>query len=80
MDKIKKKKIIASIITTILLTILVILTGTELNKFSYIEGIANKTVVPIQNALIHLKNKINKNSDFFENIDNLKNENDELKS
>ena len=79
MDKIKKKKIIASIITTILLTILVILTGTELNKFSYIEGIANKTVVPIQNALIHLKNKINKNSDFFENIDNLKNENDALK-
>ncbi len=79
MDKTKKKKIIASIITTILLTILVILTGTELDKFSYIEGIANKTVVPIQNALIHLKNKINKNSDFFENIDNLKNENDALK-
>lgn len=87
MNKTKKSKIIVSIITIILLTILVILTNTEANKFSYIEGIVNKAVVPIQNGLIHLKNRINKNSDFFANIDNLKaeneglrNENDELKS
>ena len=79
MDKNKKRKIRVSIVTIVLLTILVILTGTETNKFSHIEGIVNKTIVPIQNALIHLKNKVNKNSDFFANIDNLKKENDNLK-
>lgn len=79
MEKTKKRKIKVSIVVAILLTGVVILTNTETNKFAHIEGIANKTVVPIQNALIHLKNKVNKNSDFFANIDNLKNENENLK-
>lgn len=78
MDKTKKKKITASIITIVLLTILVILTNTGANKFSYMEGLVNKLVVPVQNGLIHLKNKVNKNSDFFANIDNLKTENEKL--
>lgn len=79
MEKTKKTKIMASIITIILLTIVVILTNTDTNRFSHIEGAVNKLVVPIQNGLIHLKNKINKNSDFFANIDELKKDNDSLK-
>lgn len=80
MDKTKKSKLIVSIVTIIFLTIIVILTNTDTDKFSYIEGAVNKIVVPIQNGLIQLKNKINKNSSFFENIDNLKTENEELKN
>ena len=80
MNKTKKSKVIVSIVTIVLLTILVILTNTDTNKFSYIEGAVNKLVVPIQNGLIHLKNRINKNTSFFENIDNLKSENETLKN
>lgn len=78
MDKTKKRKIIVSIVTILLLTILVILTNTETNKFSYIENVANRIVMPIQNGLIHLKNRLNKNTEFFANIDTLKAENEKL--
>lgn len=87
MGKAKKGKVIASILTIVFLTILVILTNIDTNKFSYIEGLGNKLVMPMQNGLIYLKNKINSNNTFFENIDkldeenaNLKKENEELKT
>ena len=80
MSKSKKKNTITCIITIIILTIIVILTNTDINKFSQIENIANKLVAPAQNALIHLKNKISGNASFFENIDVLKAENEELKT
>lgn len=77
--KTKKNKIVVSMVMIILLSIVVILTNTDTNKFSGVEGILNKLVVPVQNGLIYLKNKIEGNTAFFENIDNLKTENENLK-
>lgn len=70
---------IGIIITIIILTGLVIITNVDVSKFSYAEGIANKLVMPIQNGLTYLKNKIEKNTTFFDNINNLQNENKNLK-
>lgn len=79
MQKSRKTGKIGIIITIIILTILVIITNIDTSKFSYVEGIANKLVMPIQNGLTYLKNKIAGNNIFFEDINNLKNENEKLK-
>jgi len=79
MEKSKKNGKIGIIITFILLTTLVVITNVDTSKFSYVEGIANKLVMPIQNGLTYLKNKIAGNSNFFEDINNLKIKNEELK-
>lgn len=70
---------IGVIITILILTGLVIVTNIDVAKFSYAEGIANKLVMPIQNGLTYLKNKIKNNNTFFDDINNLKNENEALK-
>ena len=76
----KNKKIgkIGIIITLAVLILLIILTNIGTNRFSGTENIFNKLVMPIQNGLTYLKNKIAGNSTFFENINNLKEENDKL--
>lgn len=78
MYKSKKTGIVGIIITVVILILLVILTNLNINKFSGIEGILNKIVMPIQNGLTNLKNKIAGNSTFFEDINKLKSENEEL--
>lgn len=77
MNKSKKSGTIGIIITIVILIVLVVVTN---NNSIYIEGIANKIVMPIQNGLTYLKNKVTGNSEFFVNIDNLKAENEQLKS
>lgn len=79
MEKDKKGGIIGVIITILILIILVVLSNTNTEKISIIEGIANNIVSPIENGLTYLKNKINNNESFFENIDKLKQENETLK-
>ena len=76
----KKYGILGVVITIIILIVLFTLTNTKNSNLSYIENIANKIVMPIQNGLTYLKNKVNGNSSFFVNVNNLKNENDELKA
>lgn len=78
MYKNKKVGIIGIIITIIILIILVVLTNLDMKKFSKTEGFLNKLVMPIQNGLVHLKNKIAGNDAFFEDINNLKSENEQL--
>ena len=78
MHKSKKIGIVGIIITIVILIILIIFTNINLNKFSYTEGFFNKLVMPIQNGLTYLKNKITGNNTFFENINNLKEENEKL--
>ena len=51
----------------------------EINKVSKVENIFSAVVMPIQNSLVYLKNKIKGNDSFFQNIDKLKAENEELK-
>ena len=79
MEKDKKSGIIGVIITIIILILLVVFTNTNSESISIIENIANTVVVPIENGLTYLKNKLNNNDKFFENIDELKTENEELK-
>ena len=67
------------IITIIILTILVIITNIDTSKFSFMEGITNKVVMPIQKGLTYLKNKIAGNETFFKDINNLEDENEQLK-
>lgn len=79
MERKEKGGIIGIIVTTVILILLVIFTNTDSEKVSIIENIASNIVMPIENGLTYLKNKINNNDKFFENIDELKTENQELK-
>ena len=78
MYKNKKVGIIGIVITAIILIVLVLLTRVDVNKFSVTENIFNKLVMPIQNGLTYLKNKLSGNNTFFEDINNLKAENEKL--
>lgn len=75
MYKNKKAGKLGIIITIIVLIALVILTNTDNSNLSYIENITSKLVMPIQNGLTYLKNKIGKNNTFFTDINRLKEEN-----
>ena len=79
MERDRKSGIIGVVITIIILIILVIFSNTNSDNISWFENVASKTVMPIQNGLTYLKNKINNNNKFFENVNELKNENESLK-
>lgn len=79
MYKKKKTGIVGIIVTVIILIFLVVITNTDVAKMSYVENIVSTIVMPIQNGLTYLKNKIAGNDSFFENINNLQAENEELK-
>lgn len=78
MYKSKKNGIIGIIITVIILILIVIFSNGETNS-SFFENAASNLVMPIQNGLTYLKNKIGGNDTFFTDINNLKEENAELK-
>lgn len=80
MEKDKKGGIIGIIVTIVILILLVVFTNTDSENISIIENIANTVVVPIENGLTYLKNKLNNNDKFFENINELKTENEQLKT
>lgn len=79
MYKNKKTGIVGIIVTIIILILLVIITNTDIAKMSYIENVVSTIVMPIQNGLTYLKNKIAGNDSFFEDINNLQAENEALK-
>ena len=74
----KKVGVVGVIITIIILIFIVIFSNGESNS-SFFENIASNLVMPIQNGLTYLKNKINGNTTFFTDINNLKEENEKLK-
>ena len=74
----KRSGLFGIIITIVILVLIVIFSNREANT-SFFENIANKLVMPMQNGLTYLKNKVSGNSTFFTDINNLKNENKELK-
>lgn len=78
--KSKKNSVIGIIITVIILITLVIVTNIKIEKWSDIGSAANVVVMPIQNALTYLKNKMAGNQSFFIDIDTVKNENQELRN
>ena len=79
MEKDKKGGIIGIVITVIILIILVVFSNTNSENISVIENFASTIVMPIENGLTYLKNKINNTDKFFENINELKTENASLK-
>lgn len=79
MYKNKKTGIIGIIITIIVLIILVLLTNIKLGSLTGIENVFSKLVMPVQNGLTYLKNKVSGNNAFFEDISNLKTENENLR-
>lgn len=78
MYKNKKAGIIGIIITIIILILIVIFSNGE-NNSSFFENGASNLVMPIQNGLTYIKNKISGNSTFFTDINDLKEENKKLK-
>ena len=80
MYKNRKTGIIGITITIIILIIVVILSNTNLQEISYIENIFSSIVMPIQNGLTFLKNKIAGNESFFADLETLKEENENLKA
>ena len=68
----KKTGIIGIIITVIILIVIVILSNTDIKKVSFIENIFSSIVMPIQNGLTYLKNKIEGNDSFFTDVKNIK--------
>lgn len=79
MYKNKKTGIIGIIIAIIVLIILVLLTNVEMGSIKGIENAFSKLVMPMQNGLAYLKNKLSGNNAFFEDINSLKTENETLK-
>lgn len=74
----RKTGIIGIVITIIILILIVIFSNGERNS-SFFENVATNLVMPIQNGLTYLKNKLGGNSTFFTDINNLKEENGKLK-
>lgn len=74
----KKAGMIGIIITIIILILIVIFSNGE-NNSSFFENVASNLVMPVQNGLTYLKNKISGNGAFFTDINNLEQENEELK-
>ena len=66
MERNSKSGVIGVIITIIILVLLVVFTNKNTENISTIENFANVVIVPIQNGLTYLKNKINNKN----NIDN----------
>ena len=75
----KTSGIVGIVITIILLILLVFLSNTNTQKLSYIESTISSIVMPIQNGLTYLKNKLAGNEEFFTSVSTLKTENEELK-
>lgn len=79
MYKSKNSGKIGTIITIIVLVLLVILTNVNRDNLSYAEGFATTIIMPIQNAFTMLKHKVTGDTEFFTNLNTLKNENEQLK-
>lgn len=80
MNRNKQSNILGGIITLIILVLLIFLSNVQLDKVSFLESVASSVVTPIQRIFVDLKNKIQGNSAYFTNIENLQIENEQLKN
>ena len=78
MYKNKKSGIIGIIVTIVILILIVIFSNGEENN-NFLQNAATNLVMPIQNGLTYLKNKLSGNNTFFTDNNNLKEENEQLK-
>ncbi len=75
----KRTGIVGIIVTIIILIVLVFVSNLKLNKFSYIENVFSKLIMPIQSGITYLKNKITGQDEYFVTMEYLKKENEEYK-
>ena len=75
----KKRGIIGIVITIILLVIIVIISNIQTTDLSFMESVLGKLVMPVQNGMTYLKNKLAGNETFFTDINQLQQENQTLK-
>ncbi len=78
MHRSRKTGKIGIFVTIIVLILLIVLTNLDTSNFSKTENIFNKIVMPIQNGLVYLKNKIAGNTSFFDSVEELQIENENL--
>lgn len=74
-----KSGVIGTIVTVVILISLVAVSNINVSEFKYVESGLATMVIPIQNGIVFLKNKIMKNNAFFSDINNLQAESDKLK-
>ena len=79
MYKSKKTGIIGVIITIIILVLIVVVSNINIEDFSHIGGALSSFVMPVQNGITYIKNKITGNNTFFSDMASLKEENRTLK-
>lgn len=75
----KRSGVLGIVITIIILILLVVISNINIKSVSFLENVLNPIVMPIQNGLTYLKNKIEGNNEFFTDINKLKAENEDLK-
>ena len=75
----KQSNILGGVITLIILILLIFLSNMKLNKLSFLEGIVNSVVAPVQRVVTDLANKIQGNSAYFADIQSLQTENEQLR-
>ena len=75
MYKSKKTGVIGVIITIVILILIVIVSNINIQDFSNVGGALSSFVMPVQNGLTYLKNKITGNNTFFSDMASLKEEN-----
>ena len=75
----KKNGVIGVIITVIILIMIVMLSNMDIKSFSHVGSAFNSLVMPVQNGIVYISNKIKGNSTFFSDITTLKEENENLK-
>jgi len=79
MNRNKQTELLGGIITLIILILLIFLSNVENNKLSYLESVASAVFTPTQRIIADVKNKINKNTSYFSNMDSILNENERLR-
>ena len=79
MYKNKKTGVIGIIVTVIILILIVIISNIKIEDFSHVGGALSSFVMPVQNGMTYIKNKIKKNDTFFSDLTTLKEENKTLK-
>ena len=79
MYKKNRTGVIGTIITIVVLICLVAITNINNEKFFHIGNVIAKVIIPIENGLTYLKNKIEGNDTFFVEVKNIKAENEALK-
>lgn len=79
MYKKNRNKIVGIIISILILIVIVTMSNIKIDNLSYVQGLTNFFVMPIQNGLTYLKNWISGNNQFFTDVSKLKEENENLK-